>query len=72
MKKYAKILSCHIGTERPTTEYCEQLEADLETQRTNVKFHKRRRDEAEEKQKALIATNVRLRKIVDEFISGAD
>jgi hypothetical protein len=28
MKKYSKILSCHIGTERPTNEYCEQLEAE--------------------------------------------
>ncbi len=31
MIKYTKIVHFDIGTERPATEYCEQLEADRET-----------------------------------------
>jgi hypothetical protein len=56
MKKYSKILSCHIGTERPTNEYCEQLEADLENSHLVIEHYAGMK----EKQEQLEAENARL------------
>jgi hypothetical protein len=60
MKKYSKILSCHIGMERPTTEYCEQLEAENQRLRdTNEMLASNLLAEAENAQR-LEAENARL------------
>ena len=36
MNKYTKIVSFDVGTERPTIEYCDQLEAAIQDAMNNI------------------------------------